>query len=463
MPADVDDVYTYPGGSLWNSYGNERTCDAQGFFVISGLAFTMYGTCALNIYYVCTIRYGISNETLNRRILPIMFVVSCLLVLPVTVTTLSFDLINPRPYELYCTVGPYPRECNTDEHIQCIRGHMDPKAQDTLLLVITVLIVVGFFFVLVPLSLVFMSVYRSESRNRANGKAEEEARKAADSQDMGERDGYDNEIYDQPMANSDSTENADFQHTRTVGRVAIMYIAAFLATWCMPIISLMPIEAIKNLQKEDWNIINDTRGFFLPLQGFLNALIFIYNKAHLLRKSSSEELSFFRACMRVIISPSRIPQDIALTSLRVVNEDLGCPDEMLSKAWIDFDHSKKTPSLDLRGALSQTGMNDEDFERVEKENPGDFEEHKYYTDIQCSSDRPSASLERFGKYRGSKTPLSDADEQQLSIHSASFPGSNSRSEDLSYAAGSRSMFSGFSSMLSFSGGEGEEEGKAEKR
>ena len=223
----------------------------------------------------------------------------------------------------------------------------------------------------------------------------------------------------------------------------------------MSIISLIPIEAIKNLPQEDWNIINDTRGFFLPLQGFLNALIFIYNKAHLLRKSSSEELSFFRACMRVIISPSKIPQDIALTSLRVVKEDLGCPDEMLSKSWIDFDHSKKTPSLDLRNALSQTGMNDEDFEKVEKDNPGNFKERKYYADIEFLS-HPSASL-------GSKTPLSDAEEQQPSIHSASSPDSNSRSEDLSYAAGSRSMFSGFSSMFSFSGGEGEEEGKAEKR
>ena len=461
MPADVDDVYTYPGGSLWNSYGNERTCDAQGFFVISGLAFAMCGTCALNIYYVCTIRYGISNETLNRRILPILLVLTCLLILPITVTMVSLGLINPRPYELYCTIGPYPRGCNVDEHIQCIRGDMDPKAQDTVLLVITVLIVVGLFLILVPLSLVFMSVYRSESRNRANGKAERKTRKA-DSQGMGERDGYDNEIYDQPMAKFGSTENAEFQHTRTVGRVAIMYIAAFLATWCMSIISLLPITALKNLSKEDWKIINDTRGFFLPLQGFFNALIFIYNKAHLLRKSSSEELSFFRACMRVIISPSKIPQDIALTSLRVVKEDLGCPDEMLSKSWIDFDHSKKTPSLDLRDALSQTGMNDEDFEKVEKEKPGDLKVRKYYTDIEFLA-HPSASLERFSKYRGSKTPLSDADEQQPSIHSASFPGSNSRSEDLSYAAGSRSMFSGFSSMFSFSGGEGEEEGEGEKR
>jgi Ca2+-binding EF-hand superfamily protein len=78
----------------------------------------------------------------------------------------------------------------------------------------------------------------------------------------------------------------------------------------------------------------------------------------------------------VIISPSRIPQDIALTSLRVVKEDLGCPDEKLSKSWIDFDHSKKTPSLDLRNALSRTGMNDEDFDAMfhtmDKDNDGNI-------------------------------------------------------------------------------------------
>ncbi len=64
IPMPIDVIYPYAG----NSYGNEATCSAQGFAIILAQAFTVAATCSLSLYYVCTIRYGMTDDTANKRL-----------------------------------------------------------------------------------------------------------------------------------------------------------------------------------------------------------------------------------------------------------------------------------------------------------------------------------------------------------------------------------------------------------
>jgi len=64
--------------------------------------------------------------------------------------------------------------------------------------------------------------------------------------------------------------------------------------------------------------------FFQPLQGFFNAMIFMYQKVHTLRLSRNHlrtRLSFFAAFKHVIVSPQTVPQAV-VSSIEIATEDI---------------------------------------------------------------------------------------------------------------------------------------------
>ena len=83
MPRDV--VYPFAGPS----YGNIATCEAQGmiYMIGNGMVFCMNGT--LNIYYMCTLRYKIKEETFKRRLEPALFTTSFISVFLPTILSLQ--------------------------------------------------------------------------------------------------------------------------------------------------------------------------------------------------------------------------------------------------------------------------------------------------------------------------------------------------------------------------------------
>ena len=101
-----------------------------------------------------------------------------------------------------------------------------------------------------------------------------------------------------------------------------------------------------------WDVINDLRHFFLPLQGFFNTLIFIYHKVHNIRKSSTEEITLTNAIIRLIKQPNLVPPRIIVSSLEIVKNDA---DARETQQQLEELESKRTPSLNLGRALSCTG------------------------------------------------------------------------------------------------------------
>ena len=72
---------------IYGAKGNTQTCAIQGFFMILGMSVPLYNAC-LNIYYVLTIRYGISPERFTK-FEPTLHVIAILLPLYIAIPSLA--------------------------------------------------------------------------------------------------------------------------------------------------------------------------------------------------------------------------------------------------------------------------------------------------------------------------------------------------------------------------------------
>jgi hypothetical protein len=338
MPSDVHDIYPFEG----RSYGNTLSCELQGFLIVTGQISAMSANIILNIFYLCTLRYGKSPEYINKRVLPMAFTLFGLVSLTAGILPLAFGFLNPQQYEVFCYVGPYPQTCNRGGNVKCIRGEMDYKTENLILFILAIVIGTVFFLFSLSLILVVFSVFKTETTaRRLQMEAEQDAARFRDSDEK-----------------PSLSRTRELTHTRTAGRVALMYISAFLITWVWTVISVVPPKTLGVL---GWLIIGYGRLIFFPLQGFFNCLIFVYNKVHNILNSSRDEMTFSQALKKVVFSPSIEEEEIILSTLEMVKRDIAYREE-IEKQWKSFE-SNETPSKDLREVLSATGL-DEDALRT---------------------------------------------------------------------------------------------------
>jgi len=355
MPADVDKVYDFPG----NSYGNANTCSIQGFLIVTGECWTLGGTMLLATYYVSTLRYGMSERKVNRFFLPALFVVIGA-ALPMNVIPLCLGFINPRPYEIYCTIGPYPNDCNRSGNpTECIRGgKVDEKTEDMIFLYMTIALSMCMIIITTSLAFSVAEVFKNERMPIENPEIFQLEQEDAeiDQQILNESNSHHFSLSPAPSGSGESRgriEKKELRETRSALGISLMYIAAFFITWIWTVISILPIPALKNMSQTFWDVINDLRHFFLPLQGFFNTLIFIYHKVHNIRKeSSAEEITLTNAIIRVIKNPNLVPPRIIVSSLEIVKNDIDARETQQQR--LEELESKRTPSLNLGRALCST-------------------------------------------------------------------------------------------------------------
>lgn len=258
MPSDVHDVYPFAGQAL----GNKVTCNIQGVLILGGQAFAISSTLALSVFYVCTIRYGMMEDIVKKRLLPFLLVLSCILSFPVAIVPLSLSLVNPRPYETYCYLGSYPVNCQKTKEYECINGNPSEASEDIVKLVYLCTLGSIFFVIMISLVLVVMSVLTTEKQMRYSlqlGRSEEVPR--CNSEEVT----GDNE---DPNSQIPSRSNDELKLTRGALRLALMYIAAFLLTWIWPIVSILFGSFITS--ESLWNFIDYSKLIFNPLLGFFN-------------------------------------------------------------------------------------------------------------------------------------------------------------------------------------------------
>lgn len=334
MPDDVKTVYHFTGPT----YGSVSYCEIQAFLILLGSIFTIFSNLALNIYYVSTIRFGVSEQKFNKVALPVILVLAISTILPLVSMLLVQDLLNPVPYYPYCMVGTYPHDCLAeDTESECIRGGASGTVTVRIFETsLSIALPFGLITILISMILVISTVFRTETeakRNAASAREQEEGNDNGNS--LGDLD-------------TSYSANAAHNHTRAVLRQALMYIGAFLLTWgwtvmCTNRFLFRPA-------------IDQLKFVFQPLQGFFNAFIFIYAKVDILRRAS-QNLSFGQALKRVIISPKAVPE-MLVSRMEMVHNDhaemnvIGEPGECIVRRGALFRRTDECPRAVAQGALS---------------------------------------------------------------------------------------------------------------
>ncbi len=311
MPSDVHEIYPFVGTVL----GSIGTCEAQGFLSLLGTGFTLVTNSTLHLYFVCTLRFKMTEEKFKKWIMPAMFALATALSITFPMFALRNDLINPSPVYGICFVIPYPFGCSNKEvdqedasSIECIRGigtfdlfyMLGPRR----ILFGAVLVVM-----VVSLLLVIISVFEAEINIRKSRRIQNHTlRYVSDTSSSATR------------SNRHERRMDDFKRTRSAMIQALMYIAAFLLTYVWSFIFMAKFSSYTS-ESGPSNILSLLQTIFSPLQGFFNAVIFVYQKTYTLRRTKTD-LSFFGAFKQVICEPSNVPQEV-ISSIEIAIEDIG--------------------------------------------------------------------------------------------------------------------------------------------
>ncbi len=308
MPSDVYEVYPFAGKAL----GTVGTCEIQGFLVQIGTLFVFGSNTTLNIYYVCTFRYSMAEEKFKRRIMPVMlaFYMAVSIAIPL-LYPLRQDIINPSPYYTFCVPTKYPHACSTyselDVHddmlmagrqeesinVECIRGGYKRESYHTDLTIIGS----TFGILIISMVLVVATVFDAELGIRRGRRRALQGATGNGARNPVRRVAY-------------------FERTRAILIQALMYVGAFLLTYIWSIL----VVGVPTGPRALSNVAAFLNVFFRPLQGFLNAMIFVYQKVHTLRRTN-RTLSFLGAFKRILLSPSSVPQNV-VSQIKIATEEI---------------------------------------------------------------------------------------------------------------------------------------------
>ena len=278
IPMPKNFIQVYPGFSPGYSYGSVATCEAQGFLYLLGVELSFSATSILSLYYLLTIRYDISDQTIKTRLQPCALLIALGLSGFHAVSRLQDNLINPVPFVSWCVEGDYPYGCREDDEVQCIRGEADPTPKVFILLTL----ILGATIQVISMIMVVMTVHSRRNREICSSSVCED--------DLGRRTTEDERIR--------ATRQDYPNDTMVVMKQCFFYFAAFIAT------HLFTPQLSSN---SDSVILQVLVLVLKPLQGFFNAAIFIYHKVYMLRHVLGTEITFCEALRTIIRYPTSIP------------------------------------------------------------------------------------------------------------------------------------------------------------
>lgn len=270
MPKDVHDVYSFDA----KSYGSPATCEIQAFSYVMGSQLSFCASCFLTLYYLLTIRYQISRRIMTKYIEPCGLLVSLSLSVLYPIDKLRKEMFNPLPFISWCAEGDYPFGCTTDESVDCIRGQESTSPQLLFLLPV----IAGTTFQIISFALITNTVYKREK--------------------------YRHNFADPATGNRATEEirasHTNYDETKAIATQCFMYSLAFMFThFFLPQISAR--SGSRSTVLQIMPLISR------PIQGLLNAIIFIYDKVYILRMAADWSLTFSEALATTIRNPASIP------------------------------------------------------------------------------------------------------------------------------------------------------------
>lgn len=358
------------------SFGNTTTCSTQGFLAYVGSILVILCNCTLSLYYVCNLRYKMTDETMNRCLLPIMAFMSVIFAIVPGVIFLSHDLINPQAYDAYCKIGAYPYYCIFSKNIECQRGQADsPFIVFMIVRYLFIVIISGFAIVTLSMAIIVLSVCNHSSCSRMRKQppfyycllgafmpinqatmadatsvtttlqqncdttqqiASSSSLKQDDDLEEGDRNSTgaqgvtggnrDREVVarasttgitDRHLSYFSSSHTTNFATCTTSARdareVNIITFQALLYVLTFLLTWIFTILVFVT----DSDAIRYMKIIFQPLQGFFNALIFVHHRLYNLRRSSPE-MGLLEAFLKSVRDPKCVPEEF-ISSIDIVD------------------------------------------------------------------------------------------------------------------------------------------------
>lgn len=223
---------------LDGAWGNTATCSAQGFFVQVFVNAVFYYNAGLMFYFVVTIRYGWSESKAAKWLEPAIHFLA--LVVPFTegVVGLFLEIFNPIGFGNFCYISPYPPLCGVFD--ACTRGQSAAYLYT--------------YFSTIPQSILLAVVYISLVLIYCS--VRDQGRRAL-----------------AISANRDVIQ----ARTKSVAVQSMLFAVIFFNTYIYGLLSPLVAKTAKPGPKTvKWlYILGVLTQIFLPLQGFLNLLVFI--------------------------------------------------------------------------------------------------------------------------------------------------------------------------------------------
>ncbi len=284
------------------------SCKANGFMLyVGGLSVTMY-TFSLCLYYLCKLRYKMSDDVFRYKIekkLHIFIVVFCLVV---TIAALSMDTFHTNPIHLsFCYISNIPTGCDPDI------GECDPNIQarvSIFLMIIQVVIpALCFIGITITMGLLYQHAFvwnqtiEREVRNSISLRDMHRKEKEGESLEIASDEAADEEMED-PL---ERVQNLSRLYRREITIQATSYFLAF----CFTYIPMM-FGVILDIYYINHSVLDAIVIFTYPLGGFLNILVYTRPKVASLRRDHPE-CSRLRGFWLVLRAGGEIPNEVDLS------------------------------------------------------------------------------------------------------------------------------------------------------
>jgi hypothetical protein len=157
----------------------------------------------LCIYYLCSIKFGMSDTVFSSRLEWILYFLALLAILPITINNLVQGNYNPSPDRAWCVRKPYPYDCEGEG---CIRGEKMTQRKPYYDYFIVMCMI---FVTVLCLGLTILHVYRKDRASIAAAAMEQETTATKNDDCLSASNST-------PGASSPSSEDDDDQCNRTV-------------------------------------------------------------------------------------------------------------------------------------------------------------------------------------------------------------------------------------------------------
>ena len=266
LPSPSDSAHT-----AFYAFGNTATCTAQGLLLYTGTIGVPMYYCALCIYYYLTIAKEVKLPQMTSFYEPFFHGIPLVYILATGSTLLSTQSFNTSG--TICYIASYPRFCDTDPSMDCIRGEHAAK----FMLYFNGLPLIGIFFVIVfCMSLIILTARRREQAlNRYNTMTQGEGRSS-------ENIGLEGQEF-----RPDTQARSRF---RVLFIQCSFYVSAYFFTWIFAISFRLNLLATGEVNYPLWILTQ----ILSPMQGILNFVVYIRPQV-INFMSADKELTVYQA------------------------------------------------------------------------------------------------------------------------------------------------------------------------